>query len=197
QFKEQEANLEATSTMDGNNYQWGYQSIYEEDVISVATAQLAAWKERLEMNGSENEPSLEDLMVQYIQAQTVSLKNLETLMGQMTNTLAQLCRQPESFPNNTESNPRQNDIAQCPSVTLRIEVQLEPETQVADKLVSSSSSSPNPSSSKPTPPSPVKQCIPPPPFKQASFNEEKASQVKRHHRGRKMRECRKTQPWPH
>ncbi|KAL5980965.1 hypothetical protein ACLOJK_028885 [Asimina triloba] len=37
--------------MDANNYQWGYQSIYEEDAISVATAQLAAWKERLEMYG--------------------------------------------------------------------------------------------------------------------------------------------------
>ncbi|KAL5987415.1 hypothetical protein ACLOJK_038581 [Asimina triloba] len=37
--------------MDANNYQWGYQRICEEDAISVATAQLAAWKERLEMNG--------------------------------------------------------------------------------------------------------------------------------------------------
>ncbi|KAL5977743.1 hypothetical protein ACLOJK_036751 [Asimina triloba] len=37
--------------MDANNYQWGYQSIYEEDAILAAAAQLAAWKERLEMNG--------------------------------------------------------------------------------------------------------------------------------------------------
>ncbi|KAL5986373.1 hypothetical protein ACLOJK_014706, partial [Asimina triloba] len=188
QFKERKADLEATSTMDANNYQWGYQSVYEEDAISVATAQLAAWKERLEMNGicstygaahstercpfinedflqqntwstdppdfsqpmqlSENEPSLKDLM---------------------------LYRQPESFPSNTEPNPRQNDRAQCPSVTLRIEVQPEPKSQNADELVSSSSS-PNSSSSKPTPPSPFKQCISPP-CKQTSFNEEKASQV--------------------
>ncbi|KAL5978923.1 hypothetical protein ACLOJK_018818, partial [Asimina triloba] len=38
------------STMNTNNYQWGYESIYEEDVISAAAAQLAAWKERLDMN---------------------------------------------------------------------------------------------------------------------------------------------------
>ncbi|KAL5996790.1 hypothetical protein ACLOJK_007710 [Asimina triloba] len=105
------------------------------------------------------------------------------------------CRQPESFASNTEPNPRQNDITQCPSVMLRIEVEPEPESQNADEFVSSSSF-PNPSS-KPTPPSPFKQCIPPPPFKQASFNEEKASQVKRHYMGRKMREYSKTQPWPH
>ncbi|KAL5989071.1 hypothetical protein ACLOJK_027173 [Asimina triloba] len=29
---------------------WGYESIYEEDALSVAATQLAAWKERLEMN---------------------------------------------------------------------------------------------------------------------------------------------------
>ncbi|KAL6009442.1 hypothetical protein ACLOJK_022671 [Asimina triloba] len=40
-----EAEREIASTMDSNNYQWGYQSIYQEDVISVAAAQLAAWKE--------------------------------------------------------------------------------------------------------------------------------------------------------
>ncbi|KAL6001735.1 hypothetical protein ACLOJK_007476 [Asimina triloba] len=145
------------------NAQWGY----EEDALSAAAAQLAAWKERLEMNvvisptrntcgathsiegcpftndgvqymeqynnpqqndmysnthnpdrwdypnflGSndqniqwptnlldfsqpmqqpENESSLEELMAQCIQTQTLSLKNLETLMGQMTNTLVQL-----------------------------------------------------------------------------------------------------------
>ncbi|KAL5986407.1 hypothetical protein ACLOJK_014740 [Asimina triloba] len=39
------------STIDTNNYQWGYQSIYKEDVISVAVALLAAWKQRLVMNG--------------------------------------------------------------------------------------------------------------------------------------------------
>ncbi|KAL5979238.1 hypothetical protein ACLOJK_019136, partial [Asimina triloba] len=44
-----EAEREVASTMDAKNYQWVYQSIYEEDVISVAAAQLAAWKERLEM----------------------------------------------------------------------------------------------------------------------------------------------------
>ncbi|KAL5978823.1 hypothetical protein ACLOJK_018718 [Asimina triloba] len=36
--------------MDTNNYQWEYESIYEEDVISAAAAQIAARKERLEMN---------------------------------------------------------------------------------------------------------------------------------------------------
>ncbi|KAL6002363.1 hypothetical protein ACLOJK_034294 [Asimina triloba] len=36
--------------MDTNNYQWGYESIYEEDALSAAAAQLATWKERLEMN---------------------------------------------------------------------------------------------------------------------------------------------------
>ncbi|KAL5979740.1 hypothetical protein ACLOJK_019651 [Asimina triloba] len=42
------------------------------------------------MQQSENESSLEELMAQCIQTQTVSLKNLETLMGQMINTLTQL-----------------------------------------------------------------------------------------------------------
>ncbi|KAL5999689.1 hypothetical protein ACLOJK_037974 [Asimina triloba] len=100
------------------------------------------------MQLSENEPSLEDLRVS---------------------------RQPESFASNTEPNPRQNDITQYPLVMLKIEVQQEPEFQNADEFVSSSSS-PVPSSSKLTSPSPFKQCIPPPPFKQASFNEEKSSQ---------------------
>ncbi|KAL5979572.1 hypothetical protein ACLOJK_019478 [Asimina triloba] len=36
--------------MDAYNYQWGYESIYEEDAMLVASAQLAAWQERLEMN---------------------------------------------------------------------------------------------------------------------------------------------------
>ncbi|KAL6000180.1 hypothetical protein ACLOJK_034858 [Asimina triloba] len=36
--------------MDTNNYQWGYESIYEEDALSAAAAQIAAWKERLEIN---------------------------------------------------------------------------------------------------------------------------------------------------
>ncbi|KAL5980953.1 hypothetical protein ACLOJK_028873 [Asimina triloba] len=36
--------------MDTNNYQWGYESIYEEDVISAVAAQLVAWKEQLDMN---------------------------------------------------------------------------------------------------------------------------------------------------
>ncbi|KAL5990097.1 hypothetical protein ACLOJK_010994 [Asimina triloba] len=36
--------------MDAYNYQWGYESIYEEDVISAASAQITAWQERLEMN---------------------------------------------------------------------------------------------------------------------------------------------------
>ncbi|KAL5994059.1 hypothetical protein ACLOJK_034930 [Asimina triloba] len=36
--------------MDTNNYQWGYESIYEEDAISAAATQIAAWKEHLEMN---------------------------------------------------------------------------------------------------------------------------------------------------
>ncbi|KAL5978120.1 hypothetical protein ACLOJK_029237 [Asimina triloba] len=36
--------------MDTNNYQWGYERIYEEDALSAAAAQLAAWEERLEMN---------------------------------------------------------------------------------------------------------------------------------------------------
>ncbi|KAL5994140.1 hypothetical protein ACLOJK_035012, partial [Asimina triloba] len=36
--------------MDTNNYQWGYESIYEEDALSAAAAQIAASKERLEMN---------------------------------------------------------------------------------------------------------------------------------------------------
>ncbi|KAL6000520.1 hypothetical protein ACLOJK_024219 [Asimina triloba] len=180
--------------MDAYNYQWGYESIYEEDAISAASAQLVAWQERLEMNTqvgyeedalsaaaaqlaawkerlemnvvisptcntcgathsiegclfandgvqymeqynypqqndmysntynpdrwdypnflgsndqnirwptnfpdfpqpmqqSENESSLEELMAQCIQTQTILLKNLDTLMGQMTNTLAQL-----------------------------------------------------------------------------------------------------------
>ncbi|KAL5985301.1 hypothetical protein ACLOJK_027282 [Asimina triloba] len=35
--------------MDTNNYQWAYESIYEEDALSAAAAQIAAWKERLEM----------------------------------------------------------------------------------------------------------------------------------------------------
>ncbi|KAL5986556.1 hypothetical protein ACLOJK_014889 [Asimina triloba] len=111
-----------------------------------------------------------------------SLENIEMQIGHMANTLAQINRQPESFPSNTEPNPRQNDRAQCPSVTLRIEVQPEPESENVDELVSSSSSpnpsssKPTPPSSKPTPPSPFKQCIPPP-FKQTSFNEEKAYEL--------------------
>ncbi|KAL5987265.1 hypothetical protein ACLOJK_038427 [Asimina triloba] len=36
--------------MDAYNYQWGYESIFEEDVMSAASAQLAAWQERLEIN---------------------------------------------------------------------------------------------------------------------------------------------------
>ncbi|KAL6002660.1 hypothetical protein ACLOJK_022879 [Asimina triloba] len=36
--------------MDTNNYHRGYESIYEEDALSAAAAQIAAWKERLEMN---------------------------------------------------------------------------------------------------------------------------------------------------
>ncbi|KAL5978701.1 hypothetical protein ACLOJK_029818 [Asimina triloba] len=216
--------------MNSNNYQWGYVSIYEDNALSAAAAQLAAWKERLGMNAqwgyeedalfaaatqlaawkeqlemnavisptyntcgaihstegcpftndgvqymeqydypqqnymysntynpdrwdypnflgnndqnsqwptnlpdfpqpmqqSENESSLEELMAQCIQTQTASLKNLETLMGQMTNTLAQLSRQPESFLSNIEPNPRHEDRAQCPSVVVRSEVQPEP-----------------------------------------------------------------------
>ncbi|KAL5997100.1 hypothetical protein ACLOJK_008028, partial [Asimina triloba] len=211
--------------MDANNYQWGYQSIYEEDAISVATAQLAAWRERLEMNGvcstygaanstercsfinedvqymgqynypPQNDPysntcnydwwdqsNLSWSDQQFLQQNTWSTDppDFSQPMQLSENKLSledlMRCRQPESFPSNTEPNPRQNDITQCPSVMLRIEVQQEPELQNADELVSCSSS-PN-SSSKPTPPSPFKQCIPPPPFKQASFNEEKASQVK-------------------
>ncbi|KAL5985536.1 hypothetical protein ACLOJK_027521, partial [Asimina triloba] len=46
QFKD----VKVASTIDTNNYQWGYESIYEEDVISAAAAQLVAWKERLDMN---------------------------------------------------------------------------------------------------------------------------------------------------
>ncbi|KAL5989088.1 hypothetical protein ACLOJK_027190, partial [Asimina triloba] len=57
----------------------------------------------------------------------------------------------------------------------KMEHQPKPEAQNADKLVYASSSL-NPSSSKPTPPSPLKQCIPPSPVKQASFDEEKAHQ---------------------
>ncbi|KAL5978116.1 hypothetical protein ACLOJK_029233, partial [Asimina triloba] len=41
--------LEVASTMDTNNYQWRYESIYEEDALLAAAVQLAAWKERLEM----------------------------------------------------------------------------------------------------------------------------------------------------
>ncbi|KAL5996733.1 hypothetical protein ACLOJK_007653 [Asimina triloba] len=259
--------------MDAYNYQWGYESIYEEDVMSAVSAQLAAWQERLEMNAqvgyeedalstttaqlaawkerlemnvvisptcntcgathstkgcpfandgvqymkqynypqqnymysntynpdrwdypnflgsndqniqwptnlpdfpqpmqrSENESSLEDLIAQCIQTQTVSLNNLETQMGQMTNALAQLSRQSETFSSNTESNPRHDDIAQYPSVTVSSEVQPEPQTQNAEEL-ESSSSSPNPSPAMPTFQSPGKQ---------SSFNvsEEKAPQL--------------------
>ncbi|KAL6000464.1 hypothetical protein ACLOJK_024163, partial [Asimina triloba] len=105
------------------------------------------------MQQQESKASLEDLMVELIQVTTVDVQSMQQ-MGQLTATLARISRQPESFPSNTEPNSRQNDIAQCPSVTLRIEVQPEPESQNADEFVSSSSS-PNPSS-KPTPPSPVK-----------------------------------------
>ncbi|KAL6010174.1 hypothetical protein ACLOJK_000605 [Asimina triloba] len=306
--------------MDTNNYQWGYVSIYEDDAFSAAAAQLAAWKERLEMNAqvgyeedalsaaaaqlaawkeslemnviisptcntcgathstegcpftndgvqymeqynyplpndmysntynpdrwdypnflgsndqniqwptnfpdfpqamqqSQNESSLEELMAQCIQTQTVSLKNLETLMGQMTNTLVQLSssqqlhenqefgelpsnptpdfsqpmqqqedeppledllvpvaqtvsfRQPESFSSNTEPNSRHENRAQCPSMTVRSEVQPEPQTQNAEELESSSCSFPNPSPAMPTTQSP---------YKQPSFSEEKAPQV--------------------
>ncbi|KAL5979739.1 hypothetical protein ACLOJK_019650 [Asimina triloba] len=42
--------LEVASTMNSKNYQWGYESIYEEDPISAVEAQLTAWKEQLEMN---------------------------------------------------------------------------------------------------------------------------------------------------
>ncbi|KAL5985215.1 hypothetical protein ACLOJK_036453, partial [Asimina triloba] len=35
--------------MDTNIYQWGYESFYEEDALSLAAAQIAGWKERLEM----------------------------------------------------------------------------------------------------------------------------------------------------
>ncbi|KAL6009923.1 hypothetical protein ACLOJK_000354 [Asimina triloba] len=258
--------------MDAYNYQWGYESIYEddalsaaaaqlaarkerlemnaqvgyeEDALSAAAAQLAAWKERLEMNDvisptcntcgathsiegcpftndgvqymeqynypqqngmysntynpdrwdypnflesndqnsqwptnlsdfpqpmqqSENESSLKELTTQCIQTQTASLKILETLMGQITNTLAQLSRQPESFLSNTEPNPRHEDRAQCPSVTVRSEVQPEPQIQNAEELESSSCSSPNASPAMPTTQSPCKQ---------PSFSEKKAPQV--------------------
>ncbi|KAL6013450.1 hypothetical protein ACLOJK_003948 [Asimina triloba] len=224
--------------MDTNNYQWGYKSIYEEDVISTATAQLvarkerlemnaqvgyeedalsaaatqlAAWKERLEMNLSssqqlhenqefselpsnstpdfsqpmqqqEDEPSLEDLLVPV--AQIVSLQNLETQMGQMTNTMAQLNKQPESFLSNTEFNPRHENRAQCPSVTVKREVQPEPQTQNAEELESPSCSSPNPSPAMPITQSPCKQ---------PSFSEEKAPQARWRRIERKMRKCRRTQ----
>ncbi|KAL6000179.1 hypothetical protein ACLOJK_034857, partial [Asimina triloba] len=36
--------------MDTNNYQWGYESIYDEDALSAVIAQIAAWMERLEIN---------------------------------------------------------------------------------------------------------------------------------------------------
>ncbi|KAL5977710.1 hypothetical protein ACLOJK_039238 [Asimina triloba] len=263
--------LEVASTMDTNNYQWGYESIYVEDALSAVAAQLAAWKERLEMNAqrgyvedalsvaaarlaawkerlemnvvisptcntcgaahliegcpftvdnvqymeqyncskkedmysntynpdpwdypnflgsndqniqwptnlpdspqpmqqSENESSLEELLVQCIQTQTISLKILKTLMGQMTNTLAQLCILPESFPSNIEPNLRHDDRAHCPSVTIMSEVQPEPQTQIVDEFVTFSSSSPDPDATMPAPPSL---------FKQPSFNlsEEKA-----------------------
>ncbi|KAL5988894.1 hypothetical protein ACLOJK_026996 [Asimina triloba] len=121
------------------------------------------------MQQSENESLLEEIMAQCIQTQTVSLKNLETLMGQMTNTLAQLCIQPESFPSNIEPNPRHDDRAQCPSVTIMSEVQPEPQTQIVDKLVTFSSSSPDPDPTMST------QSV----FKKLTFNlsEEKAPQV--------------------
>ncbi|KAL5997303.1 hypothetical protein ACLOJK_008233 [Asimina triloba] len=282
-----EAELKITSTMDAYNYQWGYESIYEDDVISAAVAQLAAWKERLEMNAqvgyeedafsaaaaqlaawkerfemnvvisptcntcgathstegcpfanegvqymkqynypqqnnmysntynhdrwdypnflgsndqdiqcptnlpdfpqpmqqSENESALKKLMVQCIQTQTISLKILETLMGQMTNTLAQLSRQPEAFLSNTEPNPRHEDRKQWPSVTVRSEVQPEPQTQNAEELESSSYFSQNAEelessscfSQNRSPALPTTQS----PCKQPSFNlsEEKAPQV--------------------
>ncbi|KAL5996805.1 hypothetical protein ACLOJK_007725, partial [Asimina triloba] len=68
----------------------------------------------------------EQSMQQNSVTQMGSLENTETQMGQLTDTLAQISRQPESFPSNTEPNPRKNDIAQCPSMTLRIEVQPKP-----------------------------------------------------------------------
>ncbi|KAL5978975.1 hypothetical protein ACLOJK_018870 [Asimina triloba] len=86
----------------------------------------------------------------------------------MTNALAQLSRQSETFSSNTESNPRHDDRAQYPSVTVSSEVQPELQTQNAEELESSSCSSPNPSPTLPTNQSPCKQ---------PSFSEEKAPQV--------------------
>ncbi|KAL6013360.1 hypothetical protein ACLOJK_003856 [Asimina triloba] len=118
------------------------------------------------MQQQEDEPSLDNLLVPV--AQTVSLQNLETQMGLMTNMMAQLSRQPESFLSNTEPNPRHDDREQCPSVTVRSEVQPEPQTQNAEDLEPSSCSSPNTSPAMPTTRSPCKQ---------PSFSEEKAPKV--------------------
>ncbi|KAL5975790.1 hypothetical protein ACLOJK_020118 [Asimina triloba] len=58
-------------------------------------------------------------MAQFIQVQAASLKNLETQMGQMANTLAQFNRKPGAVSNNTEPNPKQDDKAHCQAVSLR------------------------------------------------------------------------------
>ncbi|KAL6001394.1 hypothetical protein ACLOJK_007128 [Asimina triloba] len=270
--------------MDANNYQWGYESIYEKDVISAAATQLATWKERLEMNAqwgyeedalsaaaaqlaawkerlkmnvvisptcntwgathltegcpfandgvqymeqynypqqndmysntynpdrwdypnfsgsndqniqwptnlpdspqpmqqSENESSLEELMAQCIQTQIVSLKNLETLMGQVTNMLVQLSSSQQLHENQESgklpSNPtpdfsqlmqQQEDEPSLENLLVPLNRQPEPQTQNADELASSSSSSLDPNLSMSTPQSP---------FKEPTFNhsEEKA-----------------------
>ncbi|KAL5980816.1 hypothetical protein ACLOJK_028727 [Asimina triloba] len=56
-YKEQEAKLEVASTMAANNYQWGFQSNHEEDVISVAAAQITQIADKLVSSSSSPNPS--------------------------------------------------------------------------------------------------------------------------------------------
>ncbi|KAL5981612.1 hypothetical protein ACLOJK_015675 [Asimina triloba] len=141
--------------MDAYNYQWGYESIYEEDAMSAASAQLAAWQERLEMNA---QVGYEEDALSTAAAQLAARKERLEM---------NLSRQSEIFSSNTQSNPRHDDKAQYPSVAVSSEEQPEPQTQNVEEIESSSCSSPNPSPALPTNQSPCKQ---------PSFREEKAPQ---------------------
>ncbi|KAL5977888.1 hypothetical protein ACLOJK_036911 [Asimina triloba] len=149
--------------MDAYNYQWGYESIYEEDVMSAASAQLAAWQERLEINA---QVGYEEDALSAAAAQLAAWK--EHANGSDDQCVGSAQQTSETFSSNTESNLRHDDRAQYPSVTVSSEVQPKPQTQNAEELESSSCSSPNPSPALPTNQSPCKQ---------PSFNEEKAPQV--------------------
>ncbi|KAL6002505.1 hypothetical protein ACLOJK_034438 [Asimina triloba] len=123
----------------------------EEDALSAAAAQLAAWKERLEMNVVIS-PTCNTCGATH-STEGCPFANDGAQYTEQYNYLQQNDIQPKPFPSNIEPNPRHDERAQCPSVTIMSEVQPEPQSQNADELISFSSSSPDPNPMMPTPPS--------------------------------------------